>query len=780
MSITAIAVVLDEALAHKVTCPDGTEYRVKKNSETREWECRAYVNGKHHEPWTSYHADDKQDAINTANFNATLPSHATGKAEDKIKEGLSFIDMQTNPVAENVSPLAKGVSKSIKSWGKEIGAPVRVRSMGGKAQFVQAWIPSKAAANGIVHAVGEPLQFQGSIPVEHRQKALKIIYPGHPELHTQGSAGNVDAHSMTMHAHQWQAFFKGTPHEVKGVDEAAEEYPHNFEWHKIPKDAKVYDLGGAFTVHHPDGRKGVAYWGSHDAGKAQATLRHRAAVTKIRDGKVKEAAEIQIGHRVSHKLALGKLFGKGVVQHIQRNFNSREVEKYKVRQDIGGTKYWDAANTMKESEGDVCASLGEALVAAGFDGTARYKTPELVVAGLVTVLAGHGLEFAGAAMKENGGPVTAPLLWTNPHSAEVPHPSSDGKLTITLLKHESGDFAAKVSVSGALVRPAVEEFVNLTKPYAVIGERIYSTHETSLEARAASTKIVESTVVPSIEAIRRSADIAQTSASVKVRESAGFPGSFNWKNITAVDVVEKINGSYAVTRPDGKKGIATWEAIDHYAAVQHLSRLIGSQKSATLAERRMAEEPTVKDHDWKAANGYHVKWTKHAGAGLEIGVSSPEGHHVGGVHGGQLYVKKSKILHREKASKAWQQYRGAHPKHPVGDATFGGVEESIPADVVTIADPQTKRLIEWKVLRADATRVMVEHPDTHTEHTFPHSAVVVETDGQKLSMLTPEARTRVMKNMKPMASPIHSAHIIGGSVHITHKNGRQQTVKHTA
>ena len=46
------------------------------------------------------------------------------------------------------------------------------------------------------------------------------------------------------------------------------EYEHNFEWSKIPKDAKVYDLGSSYVVHMPDGRKGLIFWDSHNATKA--------------------------------------------------------------------------------------------------------------------------------------------------------------------------------------------------------------------------------------------------------------------------------------------------------------------------------------------------------------------------------------------------------------------------------------------------------------------------------------------------------------------------------
>ena len=53
-------------------------------------------------------------------------------------------------------------------------------------------------------------------------------------------------------------------------------YEHNIFWSDIPKDAKIYDLGGSWVVHMPDGRKGVVYWNGESARKAQDMLRMRA------------------------------------------------------------------------------------------------------------------------------------------------------------------------------------------------------------------------------------------------------------------------------------------------------------------------------------------------------------------------------------------------------------------------------------------------------------------------------------------------------------------------
>jgi hypothetical protein len=53
-------------------------------------------------------------------------------------------------------------------------------------------------------------------------------------------------------------------------------YGHNILWSNIPKNAQIYDLGGSWVVHMPDGRKGLVYWGSTDDSKAQNMLKMRA------------------------------------------------------------------------------------------------------------------------------------------------------------------------------------------------------------------------------------------------------------------------------------------------------------------------------------------------------------------------------------------------------------------------------------------------------------------------------------------------------------------------
>jgi hypothetical protein len=53
-------------------------------------------------------------------------------------------------------------------------------------------------------------------------------------------------------------------------------YEHNIFWSDIPKNAQIYDLGGSWVVHMPDGRKGLVYWTGEDAGKAHAMLKIRA------------------------------------------------------------------------------------------------------------------------------------------------------------------------------------------------------------------------------------------------------------------------------------------------------------------------------------------------------------------------------------------------------------------------------------------------------------------------------------------------------------------------
>lgn len=54
----------------------------------------------------------------------------------------------------------------------------------------------------------------------------------------------------------------------------------------------------------------------------------------------------KLGARVVNKLAADKDYGKGVVQQVRSE--AGEPTQYKVRQDAGGTKWWDVANTMAE------------------------------------------------------------------------------------------------------------------------------------------------------------------------------------------------------------------------------------------------------------------------------------------------------------------------------------------------------------------------------------------------------------------------------------------------
>ena len=72
---------------------------------------------------------------------------------------------------------------------------VRVRS---NTSFVQAWIQSEPSTN-----YRDPLVFKEQFPLDVRVKALEIIYPNSP-ISTNGNAGNINGHSMSMHRDQWE------------------------------------------------------------------------------------------------------------------------------------------------------------------------------------------------------------------------------------------------------------------------------------------------------------------------------------------------------------------------------------------------------------------------------------------------------------------------------------------------------------------------------------------------------------------------------------------------
>jgi len=83
-----------------------------------------------------------------------------------------------------------------KYWKEQHGLNVRVSTTPTK----QRWVTARMTlVNG---------QYTGEFPLDTRIDALRIIYPGKPNLSEGGSAGNVCSHMISMVESEWEEFFK--------------------------------------------------------------------------------------------------------------------------------------------------------------------------------------------------------------------------------------------------------------------------------------------------------------------------------------------------------------------------------------------------------------------------------------------------------------------------------------------------------------------------------------------------------------------------------------------
>lgn len=102
-----------------------------------------------------------------------------------------------------ISELQRTVAVRIKDWYRRHGMTtkqVSVHSSSGRGQWTQFRIRPDKSTDWRT-----PLTYPVSIPLEERIRALKIIYPNRPECWS-GSAGNVDEHSISMSASEWDKF----------------------------------------------------------------------------------------------------------------------------------------------------------------------------------------------------------------------------------------------------------------------------------------------------------------------------------------------------------------------------------------------------------------------------------------------------------------------------------------------------------------------------------------------------------------------------------------------
>ena len=82
-----------------------------------------------------------------------------------------------------------------KYWKEQHGLNVRVSTTPTK----QRWVTARMTL------VNE--RYTGEFPLDTRIDALKIIYPGKPNLWEGGSAGNVCSHMISMVESEWEEFF---------------------------------------------------------------------------------------------------------------------------------------------------------------------------------------------------------------------------------------------------------------------------------------------------------------------------------------------------------------------------------------------------------------------------------------------------------------------------------------------------------------------------------------------------------------------------------------------
>ena len=85
----------------------------------------------------------------------------------------------------------------IKKFFKEkFGIPVRVRTVAVKDPFVQVWIESEGAGH-------EQPRYNHQFPEVVDTALLKAIYGENTTI--TFPAGNATLHSLSMHAHEWEA-----------------------------------------------------------------------------------------------------------------------------------------------------------------------------------------------------------------------------------------------------------------------------------------------------------------------------------------------------------------------------------------------------------------------------------------------------------------------------------------------------------------------------------------------------------------------------------------------
>lgn len=86
-------------------------------------------------------------------------------------------------------------ASAIKSYFRKLNIPVRVRTGVSKHPFICAWIQSENNPRELI--------YKYDFPMDLRVKALKIVYGADCKFAERGDAGNVNAHSISMHEKEW-------------------------------------------------------------------------------------------------------------------------------------------------------------------------------------------------------------------------------------------------------------------------------------------------------------------------------------------------------------------------------------------------------------------------------------------------------------------------------------------------------------------------------------------------------------------------------------------------
>lgn len=86
----------------------------------------------------------------------------------------------------------------------KFGIPVRVRTLSGKAGYIDVWIMSDRSRSS-----NRELRYSHAFPPELGNRCMRAVYPSHADLCNQNWGGNILGHSITMVDRQWRTVLQG-------------------------------------------------------------------------------------------------------------------------------------------------------------------------------------------------------------------------------------------------------------------------------------------------------------------------------------------------------------------------------------------------------------------------------------------------------------------------------------------------------------------------------------------------------------------------------------------